>query len=35
VEIEDGLLVEAPGDAGSYAEMLRRDAELISAGLGG
>jgi ABC-type Zn uptake system ZnuABC Zn-binding protein ZnuA len=35
VEIEEGLLVESPGDAGSYIEMLRRDASLISAALGG
>ena len=33
VAIEDGLLVESPGDAGSYEEMLRRDAELIAAAL--
>jgi zinc/manganese transport system substrate-binding protein len=35
VSIEEGLLVESPGDAGSYAEMLRRDAELIAAALTG
>jgi ABC-type Zn uptake system ZnuABC Zn-binding protein ZnuA len=35
VEIEEHLLVEAPGEAGSYVEMLRRDAELIVAGLTG
>jgi zinc/manganese transport system substrate-binding protein len=34
VEIVDGLLVESPGDAGSYEEMLLRDAQLISAALG-
>jgi zinc/manganese transport system substrate-binding protein len=33
VRIETGLPVEAPGEAGSYLEMLRRDAELIGAGL--
>jgi zinc/manganese transport system substrate-binding protein len=35
VLIEEHLLVEAPGNAGSYVEMLRRDAELIVAGLTG
>ena len=30
VEVEYGLLVESPGAAGSYEEMLRRDAELIA-----
>lgn len=35
VEVVTDLLVEAPGDAGSYVEMLRRDAELIASGLGG
>ncbi|HSJ18237.1 MAG TPA: metal ABC transporter substrate-binding protein [Solirubrobacterales bacterium] len=30
VEVEYGLLVESPGSAGSYEEMLRRDAELIA-----
>lgn len=34
VHIEEHLLVEAPGDAGDYVEMLRRDAELINEGLG-
>ena len=34
VAIEPGLLVESPGPAGSYAEMLRRDAALVAAGLG-
>ena len=29
-EVEYGLLVESPGAAGSYEEMLRRDAELIA-----
>ena len=33
VRIETGLPVEAPGAAGSYVEMLRRDAEIIGAGL--
>lgn len=33
VEIVEDLLVESPGSAGSYVEMLRRDAELISQGL--
>jgi zinc/manganese transport system substrate-binding protein len=33
VAIEENLLVEAPGDAGSYVEMLRRDAQLIAAAL--
>ncbi|MGZ5356648.1 MAG: metal ABC transporter substrate-binding protein [Solirubrobacterales bacterium] len=35
VAIEPGLLVESPGPAGSYAEMLRRDAALVAAGLSG
>jgi ABC-type Zn uptake system ZnuABC Zn-binding protein ZnuA len=35
VSVEDALLVESPGDAGSYLEMLRRDAELISGALAG
>ena len=35
VQIEEHLLVESPGDAGSYLEMLLRDAELIAAGLSG
>jgi len=35
VEVEDGLLVEAPGAAGSYVEMLRTDAKLIAEALGG
>jgi zinc/manganese transport system substrate-binding protein len=30
VEVEYGLLVESPSGAGSYEEMLRRDAELIA-----
>lgn len=34
VAVEDGLLVEAPGTAGSYTEMLETDAELIARGLG-
>ncbi|HEX5893936.1 MAG TPA: zinc ABC transporter substrate-binding protein, partial [Solirubrobacterales bacterium] len=33
VRIETGLPIEAPGAAGSYIEMLRRDAEIIRAGL--
>lgn len=33
VEVVTGLLVESPGDAGSYPAMLRRDAGLIAAGL--
>jgi zinc/manganese transport system substrate-binding protein len=33
VRIETGLPVEAPAAAGSYIEMLRRDAEIIGAGL--
>lgn len=35
VEVVTGLLVEAPGPAGSYLEMLREDADLIASGLGG
>jgi zinc/manganese transport system substrate-binding protein len=35
VNIEEGLLVESPGDAGGYAEMLRRDADLIATALTG
>ncbi len=35
VEIVDQLLVESPGDAGSYAEMLRVDAQLIASALAG
>jgi zinc/manganese transport system substrate-binding protein len=35
VAIEPGLLIESPGPAGSYAEMLRRDAALVAAGLSG
>ena len=35
VRIEEHLPVEAPGDAGSYIGMLRRDAQLIAAGLRG
>jgi zinc/manganese transport system substrate-binding protein len=30
VDVEYGLLVESPSSAGSYQEMLRRDAELIA-----
>jgi ABC-type Zn uptake system ZnuABC Zn-binding protein ZnuA len=33
VEIEYGLLVESPAAAGSYEEMLRRDAKLIAGSL--
>ena len=33
VAIEEHLLVEAPGEAGSYVGMLRQDAELLRAGL--
>jgi zinc/manganese transport system substrate-binding protein len=35
VELNYGLLVESPAAAGSYEEMLRRDAELIARSLGG
>lgn len=35
VQIEEGLPVEAPGDAATYVGMLRRDAQLIAAGLHG
>jgi ABC-type Zn uptake system ZnuABC Zn-binding protein ZnuA len=35
IEIEEGLIVESPGSAGSYEEMLRRDAELIAERLNG
>jgi ABC-type Zn uptake system ZnuABC Zn-binding protein ZnuA len=33
VAVEENLLVEAPGDAGSYTGMLRQDAELLRNGL--
>jgi ABC-type Zn uptake system ZnuABC Zn-binding protein ZnuA len=33
VDVEEHLLVEAPGEAGSYVEMLRRDAALLRNGL--
>jgi ABC-type Zn uptake system ZnuABC Zn-binding protein ZnuA len=33
VSIEEHLLVEAPGEAGSYVGMLRQDAELLRGGL--
>jgi ABC-type Zn uptake system ZnuABC Zn-binding protein ZnuA len=33
VEIEEGLTIESLGDAGGYVELLRRDADLIAAGL--
>ncbi len=35
VEIEEGLIIESPGAAGSYEEMLRLDADLVAAALGG
>jgi len=35
VRIEEHLPVEAPGDAGTYIGMLRRDAEMIASGLRG
>lgn len=35
VEIEEGLIVESPGAAGGYEDMLRHDAELIAGGLSG
>jgi zinc/manganese transport system substrate-binding protein len=35
VRIEENLPVEAPGDTGSYIGMLRRDAQIIAAGLSG
>jgi zinc/manganese transport system substrate-binding protein len=35
VELNYDLLVEAPGSAGTYEEMLRRDADLIARSLGG
>jgi len=35
VVVEADLLVESPGDAGSYLEMLRRDGELIARALAG
>jgi zinc/manganese transport system substrate-binding protein len=34
VEIEEALIIESPGTAGSYEEMLRQDAALIAAALG-
>jgi zinc/manganese transport system substrate-binding protein len=33
VAIEENLLIESPGDAGSYEDMLRHDVGLIAAGL--
>ena len=33
--VVDSLLVEAPGSAGTYAEMLRHDGELIASSLQG
>jgi ABC-type Zn uptake system ZnuABC Zn-binding protein ZnuA len=35
VEIEEGLAIESPGSTSSYEEMLRHDAGLIAAALGG
>jgi zinc/manganese transport system substrate-binding protein len=35
VEIEEGLIIESPGAAGSYEEMLRLDADLVAVALGG
>jgi zinc/manganese transport system substrate-binding protein len=35
VPVVTDLLVESPGDAGTYPEMLRRDADLIADALGG
>lgn len=35
VDVVTDLLVESPGPTGSYEEMLRHDARLISRGLGG
>jgi zinc/manganese transport system substrate-binding protein len=35
VTLNYGLLVEAPGEAGTYEDMLLRDAELIARSLGG
>ena len=35
VVLDYGLLVESPGSAGTYEEMLRSDAELITQGLTG
>lgn len=34
VAIEEDLLIESPASAGSYVEMMRRDAALIAAALG-
>jgi ABC-type Zn uptake system ZnuABC Zn-binding protein ZnuA len=33
VKIDEGLLVEAPGSAGTYVEMLRNDAQIVLSGL--
>ncbi len=33
--VVDGLLIESPGSAGTYEEMLRHDADLIAGSLGG
>jgi zinc/manganese transport system substrate-binding protein len=35
VDIVDDLVIESPGNTGGYEPMLRRDADLISAALGG
>jgi ABC-type Zn uptake system ZnuABC Zn-binding protein ZnuA len=35
IEIEDGLIVESPGAAGTYEEMMRLNAELIANALTG
>jgi zinc/manganese transport system substrate-binding protein len=35
VDIVDNLVIESPGNTGGYEPMLRRDADLISAALGG
>ena len=35
IAVEDGLLVESLGEEGTYAEMLRTDADLVSGALGG
>jgi ABC-type Zn uptake system ZnuABC Zn-binding protein ZnuA len=33
VQIDESLLVESPGSAGTYVEMLRKDAQILLAGL--
>jgi ABC-type Zn uptake system ZnuABC Zn-binding protein ZnuA len=35
VEVVDDLLIESPGEAGTYVEMLRHDTEQIASALGG